>query len=478
MRQIRQQTNSNLTADQYKVFDKVLSNIIFTTSNCLKHTDIKMQISSIVGSAGTGKTFLTIELVRSILENNLSVAITAPTNKAVGVISQYLSKNSIQATTKTIHSFLCIKEFKDYSTGAITFKVDQKAKKTKVDVLIVDESSMVSQELFELICDAIQSGLVGYVVFVGDSNQLLPINDVISEVFTLKNNYKLTQIIRQAKDSYIIDIANKLKDCIESKQFMPLDEFFKNNHYKELKMFHNEQAFLRDFYSEANWLKKNKIITSYKNIDVNGFNKQVRDEQWRQKGIASNEFLRQGDRIRFVNPYTVNDINIYYNGQEIELEYTIQKYQEELEIYYWECKNVNHDEQQIFRVVDPISENTFNDKLKYLAKKAKSLKDYRQKADMWKLYFQLKESYANIQYVFSSTIHKLQGSTYDECYINAYDLVTNNMLSDEERYRLLYVAVTRASKDIKIFLPALKNDNDIDIEKIHQEIDQKLKMIF
>ena len=56
--------------------------------------------------------------------------------------------------------------------------------------------------------------------------------------------------------------------------------------------------------------------------------------------------------------------------------------------------------------------------------------------------------------IHASTIHKLQGSTYDVSYIDIFSLAQNYYMSDEEKYRLLYVAITRASQDIKIFMSA------------------------
>ncbi len=172
--------------------------------------------------------------VKKLMDDKISCAITAPTNKAASVIGELMLKNNINKTPKTIHSFLGIKPYIDYKTGVESFVVDKKAKKSPVDVLIVDESSMISTELFELICEALDTNLVRYVLFVGDPNQLLPISGSSNTIFELKNQYKLIEIMRQAKDSYIIDIATKIKDMIENKKYLPLDEFFKENIYNEI----------------------------------------------------------------------------------------------------------------------------------------------------------------------------------------------------------------------------------------------------
>ena len=52
---------------------------------------------------------------------------------------------------------------------------------------------------------------------------------------------------------------------------------------------------------------------------------------------------------------------------------------------------------------------------------------------------------------------KLRGSTYDTAYIDLFSLVGNRYLSDDEKYRLIYVAITRASQNVKIFIPSFEN---------------------
>jgi len=81
-------------------------------------------------------------------------------------------------------------------------------------------------------------------------------------------------------------------------------------------------------------------------------------------------------------------------------------------------------------------------------------KENEKRKKLWKEYFTLKDMYADVKYIFVSTIHKLQGSTYDVAYIDVASLIylMNSPLTIDLAYRLLYVAVTRARKDIKILI--------------------------
>ena len=79
--------------------------------------------------------------------------------------------------------------------------------------------------------------------------------------------------------------------------------------------------------------------------------------------------------------------------------------------------------------------------------------------------------FADVQYVYSLAIHKLQGSTRDVAYVDLFSLSDNRYMSDEEKYRLTYVSITRASQDIKIFMPMFEVFNKKPLLNIANEFD-------
>jgi len=89
-------------------------------------------------------------------------------------------------------------------------------------------------------------------------------------------------------------------------------------------------------------------------------------------------------------------------------------------------------------------------------KEAKTAKTGYEKKIKWTEYYNLKEKYASIKFNYSSTVHKLQGSTYDTVFIDIRKMQSlykySNNREKEFLYRLLYVAVTRASKNINILM--------------------------
>ena len=51
-------------------------------------------------------------------------------------------------------------------------------------------------------------------------------------------------------------------------------------------------------------------------------------------------------------------------------------------------------------------------------------------------------------------------------------------MSLDDKYRLIYVAITRASKDIKIFMPGFKKIESINTLQLLNNIDDALNEIF
>jgi exodeoxyribonuclease-5 len=140
------------------------------------------------GYAGTGKTTLVKHLLTGPLTNAI---VLAPTGKAC----QVLRRKGVPANT--IHSLL-YKPVED-SKGRLTFirkPVDLDGEK-----LVIDESSMISREVYEDLLS-----LNARILFVGDHGQLEPVGD---DPGIMKSpDIRLETIMRQALDSPITALAH------------------------------------------------------------------------------------------------------------------------------------------------------------------------------------------------------------------------------------------------------------------------------
>ena len=80
------------------------------------------------------------------------------------------------------------------------------------------------------------------------------------------------------------------------------------------------------------------------------------------------------------------------------------------------------------------------------------IRNYPFNIEWWDKYFKLRDSFSDVQYTFASTIHKLQGTTYETVYIDLASLLNNRQISRDFLYRLVYVAITRCKECMKILL--------------------------
>ena len=131
----------------------------------------------ITGSAGTGKTYLLNQYTQYLKERRVYPTIVAPT----GIAASHLGG-------QTIHSFFALGIRESIDEGYVEFLLDKKYLKTrfsKLKLLIIDEVSMISPELFSSM-DLILRGFKGtdapfggvQVVISGDFFQLPPVSKV------------------------------------------------------------------------------------------------------------------------------------------------------------------------------------------------------------------------------------------------------------------------------------------------------------
>lgn len=111
---------------------------------------LKNHFSCLVGGAGTGKSFVTAEIIKQLELNGKHVAVLAPTHKAREALQSKIKGNEVKV--QTIHSFV-------YNP-------------VNCDAIVIDESGMLSTPLFAKLMRIYDQQQL---IFVGDKNQLEPI---------------------------------------------------------------------------------------------------------------------------------------------------------------------------------------------------------------------------------------------------------------------------------------------------------------
>jgi len=452
----------NFTNEQSNIFQDISLKI---EKNFLNNDNATFLLS---GAAGTGKTYLLTELI-NYLSLSYSMTVTAPTNKALSVIeSNFQNKKPNTTQFKTIHSFLNIKLVRDYTTGEESFQVVDSNRVIKTDILIIDESSMISKEMFTHIQDAFKKNKMKIILFVGDPFQLLPINNEENVLFaTNDNHYRLTEIVRQAQDSYIIDIATQAREIIEKKEDVQLLDFFFKNKNIGIEYFYTKEAFEDDFCKNPQWENEDKVITCFTNNNVNMHNDTIRNRYWKEQKKANHSYFFVGERLTLQEGYKTNMGEILLNNQEIILTYAKQEFLENIGIYIWVCKD---QQQNAITIVDPLSRIKYQKFLDDTVAQIRALPSLEQTA-MWVKFFTFKHTFAKVKAPYSATIHKLQGSTYKTIYLDITDIYAQKPNSIESLYRLIYVALTRASTNIKILLPV---NPDEELNSIKQNLNSMI----
>jgi exodeoxyribonuclease V alpha subunit len=161
---------------------------------------VEKKVFVITGCPGSGKTTLLEALVDLIRRHYLKLTCMTPTG-----ISAKKMASTINYEAYTIHRRLGFKG-NEWAYGEVN--------KFETDVVIIDESSMVDQEVFFRLLSALKNRV--HIIFVGDDNQLPSVSagNVLRELINCGQvpTIRLTQIFRQAEASDIIKVAHGIKN--------------------------------------------------------------------------------------------------------------------------------------------------------------------------------------------------------------------------------------------------------------------------
>ena len=180
----------------------------------------------ITGPGGTGKSALIKKIYLHALEHGKNIQVTALTGCAAILLG---------CEAKTLHSWAGI-GLANKPTNEIVSSIIKNSKKKanwkRVDILVIDEVSMMSKKLFDLIYQIAYEVRKDYrpfggmqVIFSGDFFQLPPVgnrddddtskfcfeSENWNKTFTLENQVQLVKIFRQ-KDEKYTDILNQVRE--------------------------------------------------------------------------------------------------------------------------------------------------------------------------------------------------------------------------------------------------------------------------
>lgn len=439
----------NLTEEQQKVVDE---------AKAFLDPKNKERFFLISAPAGTGKTYLATYLYTDVYcpSAELGTAyedfyFTATTNKAASVLNANIA--SIGKTASTIHNLLGLKVLNDTSTGK-TGLVASRHKKQGVSnsIIVIDECSMVNRELFDYIWWNTHNCKV---IFIGDDRQLPPVKEGISPVFEMRIPiHSLTKIIRSDAHDEITDVCNQLRDNVVTRDFK--DIVCKGNitHLSRVEA----KNVIDDTFIVSD--SSSKILT-YTNARCVAYNEYIANLRGQKNFIEEGRCYVVNNNILSVLDKRTNPTTSFYGshyggcstypsglltgGEEIKIDRINDiKVDSILNLSYYDCdfsRLITYkkrwfyepDTSHVLKI--PVSYEEVKRKLKELAK-----------AKNWEQYFRLQETFADVRFRDASTVHKAQGSTLDNVFIDLDDLGTCKQTTVFAR--LLYVALSRAKERI------------------------------
>ena len=421
---------------------------------------------TLAGYAGTGKS----TIIKKILDNyHYGVVVSAPTHKAKKVVMNTTGKDG-----QTLHSLLGLRpdvDLDNFNPNSPQFNPIAIPKITDYNFVIIDEASMINQELYNFILDKIKDSST-HVLFMGDPAQIPPVGEKESVVFTQTTNeiHQLTKIERQNDTNPLAFVYDALRNNLTK-----IDGGFKRisnmNDLGEGVIFTADKRefrkkILEKFTSEE--FKKDtdfaKVI-AWKNDTVMQSNKVIRTELFGDKTdiIEVNDILMGYRSVSSENQrYNIIENSADYkviNKSDLEENsYGIKGYRIKLR------ENLARGEFK-FQDVFVIDVNN-HDNLHLFAQMHDFFRDTAKvNKKMWAKYYEFRrcnllmktiDKFANglyrgsddiivkdLDYGYAITGHKAQGSTYNHVFVMENDINNNWVL--KERNQIKYVALTRPS---------------------------------
>lgn len=407
----------------------------------------------LTGHAGSGKTTLMQSVARVFSDRGLSVCMTAPTHKAVAVLSRKMEQDGIEIPCCTIHSLLSLRP--RVIGDKQVFERASHAKPVLADVVVIDEASMPSSDLMAHIRDYLKWQ---FVLFVGDPAQLPPVNERESEAFSIKSRSHLDTIVRQVAGNPILEAARVIR---ESQGTGVMDWSWTEG------VNVNRQGIFRPGVNLKDWMQRAFLSDDFEadpdfarylcwtNARVHEVNRMVR--KWRygttRTPLMPNEpcMARTPVFVRTINEKGQDDVEIVMQNCEegvvISIEASqvthsfgsgIGKWSATVPTWHVVLRKDNGGHVECHMVRDDRAYKRAESELREWCKETKD----------WRSFFRFKEDFVDLRPLYALTVHSSQGSTFKHAIVDVEDISRREVSNILECQQMLYVAVTRPTDTV------------------------------
>ncbi|MDY6863803.1 MAG: ATP-dependent RecD-like DNA helicase [Thermodesulfobacteriota bacterium] len=379
----------------------------------------------ITGGPGTGKTTIVKSIIKIMERMHRKIALASPTGRAAKRLSELTGKEA-----RTIHRLL------EFSPREKRFKRNQDCL-LEVDLLIVDEASMIDLLLFNSVLKAMP--LTSSFILVGDSDQLPSVGpgNVLKDIIDsqVADVVILNEIFRQARKSRIITNAHRIN----------------KGEFPETKNDSEEQ--LKDFY----FIEKREPEEVLKSI-----------KYLVSTGIPKTFGFRAKDDIQVLSPMHKGIIGV--NNLNCELQNLLNPYGKE---FFRNGRKFKVND-KVMQIENNYEKDIFNGDIGIITKIDEDRQEIRIRFEERELQYDYSEI-DEVILAYAISIHKAQGSEYPAVivpvHLQHYIMLQKN---------LLYTAITRGKKLVvligtkKAIAVAIKNNK---VKERYTKLDERLKNV-
>ena len=395
-----EETGLSLTPDQSVALEKMKQFIQTPRQTYFRLT----------GYAGTGKSFLIIQLMKWLLNQKISFVGGSPTNKAVKNLNKLAAEAKISIEAHTVARLLGQQPELNEETGKEEFITKGTDSIGGYQIALIDEFSMISKSNFKDINQAVWHTPTK-IIFVGDAAQLPPVGESEPIVATheyIQHEATLSSIVRFRYDGDIAHVAEEIRsDRVYNQQLYP----FQTTSDKTITCL-----------SRNDWLKC--AIAYFKSDSYIENPDHVRFLVWRNKTAASlNDYVRSqlwgedvpdyvpGDRLiakipvfrrvpggRGKNKWQI----VMNNSEECEIAGDAKlKTSKPTKWEYWSVPARTDDGLRLdLRILTPESEQLRQERMQELRERKR-----------WRQYYDTLKSFDNLPYAYYIELRKVTTTT-------------------------------------------------------------------
>jgi exodeoxyribonuclease-5 len=420
------------------------------------------------GYAGTGKTTVVSALVKALTRHKQKTILLAPTGRAAKVLSHYSGHSAF-----TIHK----KIYRQKSMSELRFLLAPNL--YRQTLFIVDEASMISNidgettfgsgNLLKDLIQYVYSGEGCSLLLLGDCAQLPPVMQSVSPALEQSvleacglhlTQFTLTQVVRQALHSGILHNATLLRNQLSDNlthnyPYLEIDNFTDISRIKGEDLI---EAIDRSFAEVG---IEETIVINRSNKRTNIYNNGIRSRvMMREEQLVNGDLLMVTRNNYFWNkPY--KEIDFIANGDILQIT-AIRRHYEMYDNHFVDLslRSLDYEWEIDARVwiesllsESPMQTAQMNRQLFNIIEE--DYADVRSKRTKIKKIMD-NEFYNALQvkFAYAVTCHKAQGGQWKNVFIDPGFLPKEHL--DENYYRWLYTALTRASQ--KVFLVNFKDE--------------------